>query len=906
MVISQYFLQLLDIFLSMKTYNLNILDEYCLKAALMVDKNIAKRLLFENALLKVRITPSQHSQLLLSYFKFKEYFIMFLRVFLINFWLLSGLVLPIDTDISAQDQPSEPDEKSKSYNQYTDSLVHKPGLVNLYLDEKAAKVYLGLQKSVSDEFYGHFIYAPALSGGLGSNFIGLDRALSGDSQLLRFRRVGKKIFAEIENSHFRAISDNPAERGAVDRSFAHSIIWSTDIIAESRDGEVLIDFSEFIMRDAIGIAKRLKERGQGNFTKIDALSYVRMSAALSFETNAEFDAVLTFSSDDPGSEVTTTAPDPRKISLIHHTSLMKLPEAGYKIRRYDERAGVIGGSYINMAASLDRDVVTRLARRFRLQKNDQGIVVNPIIFYVDNGAPAPIRDALIEGAGWWSKAFDAAGFPGGYRVEVLPENVHPLDARYNVINWVHRSTRGWSYGAALYDPRTYEALRGIVILGSLRVRQDIKIFEALMGADKTGSGIKGVDPIEIALDRIKQLSAHEVGHTLGFAHNMAGSSYGDRESVMDYPAPDIKLSGDKIDATNAYAKGIGDWDMFTVNFLYGDYGDQSDALAQAELIKDADQKGLIYVSDFNSRNAGTGHARGAIWDNGSDPVQELSEIMALRRFALDRFGSQNLRPDEDFSQLQTKIVPLYLYHRYQVEAVSKLIAGSYFTYSRKGDNRPYMRPVSKTKQAAALNALIKTLSVDALSLKPDVIRFLSPTASDYYDPQFDRESFSGKADPDFDLSAAAGTAVDTVLNTLLHPRRLARLEEQSLLKPELMDLSAYLALLTRDLITKSRDLRGETGQDRLLKSVVEERFVTSLIDIMASARTSMSIRAEIRRALKRVLKTLERRSDAGADHLQALINDRFSRDKTPAFQNSIEEKIPPGSPIGAETCWHGC
>jgi len=751
---------------------------------------------------------------------------------------------------------------------------------------------------------GRYIYATYLTGGLGSNPMGLDRSVPNGSDILQFRRAGTKVMAVIENSRFRATADSAAEKRAVETSFAKSIIWSGDIIAtDGETGKVLVDIGSLLMRDATGVAARLDSTGQGSFKINKDRSYIDTGAAFMFPINGELDAYVTFAGTKPGPEVRATTPVPEAVTLIAHTTLRALPDDGFKPRRYDARAGVLNASYIDMSKELDEDVVTQLAPRFRLEKDANGKVINPIVFYIDNGAPEPIRSALQEGANWWADAFAAAGFPGGYRVEILPEGVHPLDARYNVVNWVHRATRGWSYGAELSDPRTGEILRGVVLLGSLRVRQDIKIFEALAGAGKTGTG-EADDPVQIALARIRQLAAHEVGHALGFAHNMAASTYGGRASVMDYPAPDVRAKADgTLDFSNAYGVGIGAWDKWTVNFLYGGYGAQNDRTTQAALVAAADQAGLIYVSDPDSRPVSSGNIRGALWDTGEDALESLANTMTVRQIALDRFGDGNLRPGEDATALQTKFVPLYLYHRYQLQAAAKQIGGIDFAYRAEGDGRARPVRVPWQRQQQAIDALLRTVTPDALDVAEPVLLALSPLGYGEGDPQFGRETFNATTRPMFDLMGAASVAANLSFDALLAPTRLARLHQQGL-TADYPALDRVMTDLTMDILGKPL---GDARQEALRQLVVGQ-YAERLIDLTLGADIAVAVRQASRSALMTLKKQVakSRRADAAfSDGIVARIDDALARARTPAVKQPAAPSIPPGSPIGgAETCWH--
>lgn len=791
------------------------------------------------------------------------------------------------------------------FDESVKNLTLKEGLIDTYVDAENGKVMLALQPH-ADGTYGRYIYTPYLTAGLGSNPVGLDRSSPAGNYILSFRRAGKKVMAVVENQSFRASSSNPTERKAVETSFAQSVIWSTDIVAESENGALLIDLSSFLKRDARGVVARLKQAGQGAFKLDGARSFVDTNAVHAFPRNLEFDAHVTFSSADPGGEVRATTPVPEAVSLIMHTTFLALPDDGYIPRIYDERAGLINTSYTDMSAPLDGSTVVNFARRFRLEKDASGNVINPIIFYIDNGAPEPIRTALLEGARWWEDAFAAAGFPGGYKAEILPEGVHPLDARYNMVNWVHRATRGWSYGTSITDPRTGEVLRGVVILGSLRVRQDIKIFEALAGAGKTGTGAAD-DPVELALSRIRQLSAHEIGHTLGFAHNMAASSYG-RESVMDYPAPDVRLnaSGAGLDFSSAYGIGVGAWDKWAATYLYGDYAEDDEA-AKSALMREADEKGLIYVADRDSRSIGSGHIRGSLWDNGSDAVDELIAVMKVRADAMGRFGAGTLRAGESYEALQTKFVPLYLYHRYQLEAATKFVGGYDFAYRSQGDGRSAPVPVSWQEQMRALDAIVQTIQPAALSISPDALLALSPRGAGSGDPQFGRESFSGSASTAFSAEAAASAAVDVTLGALMHPARLQRLAEQ---KNYVADHEGVAGILNSVWQTVSRQGRGDSAGDTALRGIVLERIAERLISVHQSSQTGLLVRAEVRQVLESVQRSAERMRGALAPYgalIARRVEDAFAQARTPAVKAPVPAPIPPGSPIGsgsAESCWH--
>lgn len=773
------------------------------------------------------------------------------------------------------------------FDEAVEGLQVKDGLWTLYVAEHGGKVLAAVPSPDERGVSGEYIYASRLTTGLGSNPVGLDRGAGEFGQILRVQRNGARVFFVADNTGYRAQSDDADERRAADESFADSVIWATDVIEEGADGRLLIDLSSFLIRDQMGLAAQLKRTGQGSFSLDTNRSFVP-ATQLAFERNLELEAIVTFQSGDPGSEVWATAADGRSMTLTLHHTIAALPEPGFESRPADPRTAAIEVSYYDFGQPLDQPLLQRLARRFRLSAD------NPIVFYVDRGAPEPIRSALLEGAGWWADAFAAAGFPNGYRVELLPEDAHPLDIRYNVVQWVHRQTRGWSYGGGVADPRTGEMLKGHVILGSQRVRQDRMIFEGLVGRAGTGQGGDN-DPLEVALARVRQLAAHEVGHALGFAHNMAASA-DDRASVMDYPAPRARLGADgNVDLTDAYAVGMGAWDVFTVRWLYG----EQDASTRDALTRDTFESGLHFVADAHSRPVGGAHARGSLWDNGSDPVTELDEVMRVREKALNDFGVGSLDAGQPVSDLQTIFAPIYLYHRYQVVAASKLIGGYEFDYRLADRTDTAVTAVPDAQQRRALDAIARTLTPQALAVSDRVRGVMTPPL-DAYEPIKGRERIDSRVGVVFDPVHAAGVAASHVLGALLHPQRLGRLSQQ-----------AGDRLQPADVLEASRQaIIGQVyrkGPEALAQRGATEALVAMLVELDRSATHDPAVSAAVRAELIALQDRLSQRRFAEIGALVQLASriEDYLEDPSRASESLPERpNIPPGSPIGAQSCWH--
>ncbi len=797
---------------------------------------------------------------------------------------------------------------ARTFAEATAGLEARAGLLPVYLDAKAGRILLLLTADAKGDC-GEYLYRTAMRSGLGSTPVGIDRSNPGETRILDFRRVGSKVVAELENFGFRADGGSADERQAVRESFPPSIVWAGDVAAEDQAGGVLVDITSFLTRDAFGVIDALKATKQGDFVLATDRGYVDLDQALVLPDNLEFEAHETFVSAMPaGAEVKGIAPDSHAVTLVEHQSLIKLPAPGFTPRLADPRTGAFDGRVANYAAPLGSPVIYRLATRFRLEKTDPSAARSPvkksIVFYVDRAAPEPIRTALIEGARWWSGAFDAAGFIDAFRVEVLPEGVNPLDARYNVISWVHRQTRGWSYGDPIADPRTGEIVKGAVTLGSLRVRQDLMIFEGLAGADKTGSGGPD-DPLVASLARLRQLAVHETGHALGLAHNMAGSTYGDRASVMDYPPPRIAIVDGRLNFSDAYKVGLGDWDRFAIRWLYSEVPAGAAGAATLEaIVRDGYAHGLRYVRDEDSRPTGSANPYGALWDDGPNSVEALAHVMAVRGIALAKFGPASLPAGAPLSDLRRVIVPIYLFHRYEVGAVAKSIGGVDFNYALRGDGAPAPRAMDGPTQRRALAALLGTLDPAVLDLPDSLIDQLSTGRDGSADRQYDTELFGDTQTPVFDIATAAQAITDITLDNLLEPSRLARVADQGARISGALDLNELLKRTT-EVVAAEKSI---SPREARLRRVVRQRLVVKLAQVMADASVPPTVTAEVKTALEALghqleaLKTGDPADLAQARYLSGLILNR-SRDDLAALADADLKRgatPPPGMPIGAE------
>lgn len=779
---------------------------------------------------------------------------------------------------------------------------HREGVFDLYVNADDGAVYAAFAPDAAGH-YGRYIHSARLTAGLGSNPVGLDRGYGIGGRILRIERAGPRVMFILENPGFQALGAGAEEALATRQSFAESVIWAGDIASVAQDGRLLVDLSGFLISDPINLVGQLRETGEGDYSIDAGRSAPIFDQALAFPRNVEIDARVTLAGSSPGSEVRSVTPEPRAVTLIQHHSFVALPEDGYRPRRSDIRGGGFEQSFQNTAAPLTEPVRTGWAVRHRLQRVDpqaqSGPVRDPIIFYVDRGAPEPVRDALIEGASWWADAFAAAGFEDAYRVELLPEGAHPLDVRYNTIQWVHRETRGWSYGASVADPRTGEILKGAVILGSQRVRQDRMIFEGLIGADGSGAGGPD-DPVQIALARVRQLSAHEVGHTLGLAHNFIASTQG-RASVMDYPAPLATLGPDGgIDLSRAYDTGIGAWDIAAIRWLYTEFADPADEAAGLEaILAETRDQGLLYISDAHARSAGDAYPEASLWDNGEDPVEHLAEVMAVRAAALERFGPDNLPAGRPLSELRATFVPIYLYHRYQVEAAAKAIGGRRFAYEINGPGVDGITVIPAAEQRAALEALAATLAPAALDIADETASLLAPDPFTAYDGAVRRELFSSSADPSFSRVDAARAAAGVTFAAALAPEKLARAADQHAVDRTQLSPTEVFERFERAVFEPAR---GEAARLAPIRAGIQIEYAARLLHLVehGAPRVAAPARARLEGlAQPSVGVRFGLAEDAGhRAWLAQTIRAALARLDRGESLSPPRADIPPGSPIG--------
>ncbi len=738
--------------------------------------------------------------------------------------LLAGFIL-FAGNFETEAQKSEiPTISSKSSN-----WQKFEGYISYYYDSSQDKIYLEI-KNIGEEI----LYVNSLPAGLGSNNIGLDRNQLGSTRIVRFDRIGPKIMMVQPNYRYRAISDNLDEVQAVEDGFAQSTIWGFKIVAEEK-GSVLIDATAFLLRDAHGISRRLKQRNQGSFSLDASRSSFYLPRTKNFPENSEIEASISFKGAATGGDLRSVSPSSDAITVRMHHSFVKLPDDNYESRVFDPRSSMNPHSYMDYATPISENITKRFIRRHRLKKKDPSAAmseaVEPIIYYLDRGTPEPILSALMDGARWWNQAFEAAGYKDAFQVKLLPKDADPMDVRYNLINWVHRSTRGWSYGSGVTDPRTGEIIKGHVSLGSLRVRQDFLIAVGLLSPYTDGTTVPP-EMEQMALARLRQLSAHEVGHTLGLAHNYT-SSINNRGSVMDYPHPMVKLTNGKIDLTDAYDTKIGEWDKVSITYGYRDFPKgTNEKEALNKILDDAYAiKGLTFLSDQDARPAGSAHPFAHLWDNGASAADELNRMMEIRKVAIDQLGETSIRIGEPMATLEEVLVPMYFFHRYQAEATTKVVGGLEYTYALRGDGQIPTKMVSPAAQQKAMDAILASLSPEALTLPESLISKIPPRPYGY---RRSNEIIKLRTNLTFDPIGAAEASADMTVGFLFNASRASRLVEYHARDSKQPGLGNVLDQVIEATWKsgKKDDLSGEVG--RTVDMVVLHKMMELSVEDKAS------------------------------------------------------------------------
>ena len=780
----------------------------------------------------------------------------------------------------------------------TAGFERRDGFVPLWVDSKQGRLYAELPREAT-----RALFWVSLASGFGSNPVGLDRGASGADQVVRFDREGDRVLMVFENTTFRTSLDDEAHRRSIAESFPYSTVASLPVLAEEGN-RTLVDLTDVAYRDWNDVAGTMTRLNQGTYVVTRDRSSIDRAHTRAYPTNSEIDVALTFTTTArPGGIVGRIAPDARAFTLRQHISLLPLPD-GYRPRELDPRVGYYGVTFKDYGQPLQRALEQRWISRHRLERTDpaepRSPIRNPIVYYIDAGIPEPVRQATLDGVRFWSEAFDKAGLPGAFRAELLPAGADPLDARYNVVQWENRNERGWSVGGSLGDPRTGQILKGMARMDSHRARTDYNLYAALMGADAAAADTAFI------LARVRQVSAHEVGHTLGLQHNYIAST-NDRSSVMDYPAPRVRLgaNGD-IDISSAYGRGPGDYDVWAIRWGYGIFPPATERDSLAAIVAEGLRKGYLYLSDADARPENASDPRTSLWDDAATPYEFLQHQTAVRRVALARFGLRNIRVGEPVATLQERLAPLYFWHRFALNGVTKTLGGMTYSNAVRGDAQTATHPIAGAQQRAALSALLAALQPSELAIPDTVLALLGPRPSGYDGPVNNGNSpvgelFRGRTDPAFDELSAARTLAQMIVDGMLQRERAARLVTFASRGPSMLTLGETIdSLVAR---TWNASDAGATPKMVALRRVSQRAVADRLLTLAADVDALPEVRAMAEYQIGR-LRTVAQQRNAVGDAMQRAhwtsIASDFARwmDRRELPKPTPALVAPPGDPFG--------
>lgn len=819
--------------------------------------------------------------------------------------LIASIALAAVTPVHAQQAPAAP---ASSISQRTAGLERHDGYLPFYVDAARGRVLIEIPKLNDD-----MLYFVQVAKGIGNVELGIDRGGSGASKVIYFERHGNRAAIVERNLRFRATSANAALQEGMEQSFASSVLASLPIEADE-NGRLLVDASAFILRDAIDLEGLLRRRNQGAFRVDPGRSALYAPRTRGNTDNTEFETTLTYASDNPGPLVNRAAPDGRALTVRVHQSFMR-PPTGYRPRVADPRLGLITLNFRDYSAPYAQGTDVQWIRRFRLEKKDPAAPVSepktPLVFYLDAGVPEPIRSAMRDGILWWNQAFETAGFRNAIQVKDPTPDIDPLDPRISFVFWVNRDERGFSVGGSLADPRTGEILSAKARMDSHRIRTISTYWRSYRVASNATPGADGYTGAECAdflmpldamftqtpigrseealvLARQALVTAHEVGHTLGFGHNWA-ASINNNASVMEYPSPRITVTAaGQVELSDAFQRAIGDYDKLAVRYAYTEFTPDREKNGLESIVAEMRQRKILFTPSADPR-----------WNRYDDlasPAVYLRETMKQRKVLLERYGPDVLAAGEPYGDLRGMgLWMTYLHHRWAIDTGVRYVGGMFDNLAIKGESIAPTEIVPAPLQREVLAQLMDAIQPANLAIPERLLVSLAPSATGR-----DSEEFTMPTGPAFDHLAAARTLGAMVLEQLLEPERSARLIAFADRQPNALTFPQVLRAVLDATWNAPPDT---TPLARSLRRVVQREALDAMMILGASPQATPEVRAVTLHTLVSLKASLAARG--ASDEVSNALVHQAQRDITKYLENptayqpkSSALPQPPGAPIG--------
>lgn len=735
-------------------------------------------------------------------------------------------------------------------------LERTEGFVPFYWDAADNRMLLEVPAFEEDVLY----YVSATTNG-GSVQVSLDRGVI-YTAVIHFVRSGDRVVVNQINTDFRATMGSEATQQGVRDSFPTSVLAVLPVVSDS-GGRVVVDGTPLLMRDAGYVAGRLKRSGQGDFRFDPAKSAYYLPQTKAFPENTEIDTIASFVSAAPGVAVREVMPAPDTYTLRIRHSFLKAP-TGYQPRVADPRIGVGSIQFQDFSKPIDETPFTEWVRRFRLEKKDPAAAmsepVEPIVFYFDPAIPDPIREAMKAGLLWWNESFEAAGFINAIEARDAPADMDPMDIRYPYVLWIHRDGRGFSSAGTFADPRTGEILGSKTHMDTYRMRTIANYFDAYSGGlPEDGSGLTIADPSLVSTDVYNQmpegqrdmaflrqavLTAHELGHVLGYGHNW-NANFNDRSSVMEYPVPRVTVKDGKLDLSESFMTEIGEYDTFMTRFAYTPFPEGEEEAGLDRIIAEMRAAGVMFTLGSDPRYTW--------YVDQAGPVEELRNLAEVRRVALANYGPGMLKTGEPYGAMRDlRLWMVYLHEQYAIEFGQKYIGGLLQNIVVK-DKENGLAPtefIPGEKQREILGLLLDTIQPERLEIPESLLSQLVP------DPGVNREDMSD--DPVFDQLRAARILAAIVLEPLFDPARSERMVALSARQP---DPLTYPQMVDAVLASTWNAPAAGSTQERALLRVTQNVAMQSMMMLGASDDASPEARYYVLDQLAQLAETLRSRRD---------------------------------------------